>query len=168
MFKKEGDFMKKTVPLFLSLAAFACMNTGCFTILSSMAKSSSKSKVTIEEQIVVNRNGIRITAKEYDEKGSWYGPTVTFLIENNSYYSITVQARDVQVNGYTIDHIMSIDVAKGTKANDTLTLNSSDIEKNGIETVEYIKLKFHVFNSDTWSDIFDEPAQINTSAYKPA
>lgn len=92
---------------------------------------------------------------------------MTLLIENNTDKSITVQSRDTYINGYSVDAMMSVDVAPGKKANDELTFLKSDLKKCNITTIASIDLVFHVFDSETWKGIFDsELITIETSAAK--
>lgn len=127
--------------------------------------ASSPKDATIEEAVVVDQDGLRITVKGLDTTGGFMGPELKLLIENNSDRALTVQARDVSVNGLMITGTsLSCDVAPGKKANDSLVLFSSDLENSGIDTFASIEFKFHVFESDDWDTLFDTPAiQLETS-----
>ncbi len=121
-------------------------------------------EVTIEEQVVLDKNGIKITAKSLETKGI-FGPEIKLLIENNSDTNVTVQARNVSVNGYMVETMLSSDVAAGKKANDSLTFMSSDIDTAGITTIADMEFAFHVFDSVSWDTIFDsDTVRIETSA----
>ena len=85
---------------------------------------------------------------------SIFGPVVNFHIINNSDTDITVQARDVSVDGFMIDGMMSADVMAGKSTNTTLTFFDSTLQENGIDTLNNVELKLNVFNKDTWDDIF--------------
>lgn len=114
-----------------------------------------KAEITIERQVVFDQDGIIITATGIDLKGSFMGPEIKLLIENNSEKKLTVQARNVSVNGYMVDTSMSAEVSPGKKANDSLTITKSSIKECGIENIAYADFSFHIFNSDSWSDSFD-------------
>ncbi len=121
-------------------------------------------EVTIEEAVVFDQGGIKITAKSLDMTG-FFGPAIKLLVENDSSKSVTVQARNSSVNGYMVDNMMSVDVAAGKKANDTLTLAQSDLDAAGITTIADIEFSFHVFDADTWDDIINSDLiRIETSA----
>lgn len=131
---------------------------------SAPAGSSSAQEVTIEEAVLFEQGGVRITAKSYDAKGT-FGPGIKLLIENDSEKSVTVQARDCSVNGYMIETMLSSDVAPGKKANDSLTLSRSDLEAAGITTAAEIEFKFHIFDSESWETVCDSDViRIETSA----
>ena len=68
---------------------------------------------SIEEAVILDQNGIKVTAKNLED--SLYGPSVTLLIENDSGQDLTFQARNVSVNGYMVDSMFSCDVVNGKK-----------------------------------------------------
>ncbi len=126
--------------------------------------ASSTPEITIEEAVVFDQGGIRITAKSFNAKGI-FGPEIKLLIENDSSKAITVQSRNTLVNGYMVETMMSSDVGAGKKSNDTLTLMRSDLDTAGITTVADIELSFHIFDSSTWDTIYDsDMVRIETSA----
>lgn len=104
--------------------------------------------------VLVDQKGIKITytGTSYD---GWAGPSVNFLIENTTGKTYNVQARECSIDGYMINPIMSAEVASGKKANNHLTIMTSDMEKNGLTTIGTIELYFHIFASDDWNDSFD-------------
>ncbi|MDR0951952.1 MAG: hypothetical protein LBM18_03425 [Oscillospiraceae bacterium] len=108
---------------------------------------------SVSEQILVEQDGIRITLTGAED--TWLGLEWKLLVENNSDKSVTVQTRDVTVNGLMVDTMCSIDVAAGKKANDAVTFMSSDFEALNISVMKDVTIKFHVFDSDTWDTIFD-------------
>lgn len=120
-------------------------------------------EVCIEEQTLVDRDGIIITATKLDT--SWLGPEMQVRIENNSDTGITVQARKTSVNRFMLEPVFSCDVAAGKKATDTLTFSAEELEIRNIETIIEIELSFHVFDAETWDAIFDtEMVVVETSA----
>ncbi len=121
--------------------------------------------ITIEETVLVDESGVKITAKSLSVD-EIFGPSVKLLIENNSGKDLTFQCRDASVNGYMIGTMMSVDVVNGKKANDNLTFMSSDLESCGIETIADIEFSLHIFTSDSWDDFIDTPQiQLRTSAF---
>lgn len=119
----------------------------------------------ISETILMDSDGIKITAKSLDKSG-WMGPELKLLIENNTAQNLTVQARSVSVNGYMVGSSLSADVAAGKKANDELTLTASDLETSGIGTITDIEFSFHIFDSDTWDAYKDtDLVSVKTAAF---
>lgn len=126
--------------------------------------AETSTEVSIEESVIFDQDGIKITAKSLDMTG-FFGPEIKLLIENGSEKSVTVQSRNTSVNGYMIEPMLSADVAAGKKANDTLTLTQSDLDAAGITTIADIELSFHIFDSESWDTIIDsDPIRIETSA----
>ncbi len=172
--------MKKK--LFLCLMATTLILSGCSgsentsepseeTVSEETENPESETKteesitdITIEEQLLLEQDGIRVTATGIDTEGSFMGSELKLLIENESDKNITVQARNVSVNEYMVDTSMSADVASQKKINDALTFSESSLEECGISNIANIELSFHIFDSETWDTIFDsEIYHITTS-----
>lgn len=126
--------------------------------------SETMPDLSIEEQVIFDQDEIKITATGIDSEGSFMGSNLNLLIENNSDKNITVQARNVSVNGYMVDTSMSADVASQKKSNDSLTLSDSSLNECGIERIANLEFSFHIFDSETWDTIIDsEMMDIKTS-----
>ncbi len=119
----------------------------------------------VEEQTVLDQDGVRITVKELDMSDPIWGPELKLLIENDSAENITVQARNVSINGIVADCILSSDVAAGKKANDGISFMTDGLAIAGIEVIQSIELSFHIVNADSWDTILDsEQIVITTNA----
>ena len=88
-------------------------------------------EITINETILVDDAGVKITAKSLDVDGL-FGPEIKLLIENNSGEDLTFQSRNASVNGYMVETMMSVDVTNGKKANDTLIFLDYDLKASGM------------------------------------
>lgn len=127
-------------------------------------KDAKDTAESLEEQVVLDENGIKITAKGLDKDGL-LGPEVKLLIENESGKDVTVQARNVSVNGYMVEDIFSADVVNGKKANDELIIMANSLEKAGISTIADIEFSFHVSETHSFDSLFDSDLiQLKTSA----
>jgi hypothetical protein len=133
---------------------------------ASDVTSSKASETTISETVIFDERGIKVTAKELNMKGT-FGPELKLLIENDSGSDLTFQCRGASVNGYMVETMMSVDVANGKKANDSLTFSNSDIKLCGIDTIANLCFSLHIFDSNTW-DTFIDTAEIElrTSNYE--
>ena len=100
-------------------------------------------------------NGIKVVIKGLAEDDSIFGPSIVTYIENTGDKDVTVQTRDVSVNGFMVEAVFSCDVVAGKRAVDTITFMESDLEQNGITTIENVELSFHVFDFDDWETIVD-------------
>lgn len=105
--------------------------------------------------VVVDYNNIKIVEKGLSKADSFWGPGVILYIENNSDQDITVQVRDVSINGFMVDSMMSQDVVIGKKAVTDIQFISTDLEKNGITEINDVEFSFHIFNWDTFDTIYD-------------
>lgn len=129
----------------------------------TQAEEAKETEVTIDETVLVDEAGIKITAKSLETDGL-FGPEIKLLIENNSGKDLTFQCRNASVNGYMAENMMSVDVVDGKKANDSLTFLKSDLEACGIETIADMEFAFHIFDTSDWETYLDtDTIQIKTS-----
>jgi len=134
------------------------------TTAPSAEPATGPASVSVEQRVLLDQDGIVITLNSLDMDG-WLGPELKVLVENKRDNAVTVQTRDSSVNGVMVDAMFSCDVAPGKKANDEITLAWSYLEAASIQTIKDIELAFHVFEKDSWDDIFDsQPVVITTSA----
>lgn len=119
-----------------------------------LTKPASLERVTIEEKVLWDESGVKITAKSIDFDG-WRGPELKLLIENNTDTDLVVQNRCTSVNGYMVDSNMSVSVAAGKKANDCLNIYQDSLDLYGIETIADISTSFHVFSYDDRDTRYD-------------
>ena len=129
---------------------------------SEQSSTSVTSKATITEAVLVDEAGVKITAKSLEE--SFMGTELKILIENNSGKDLMFQTRDSSVNGYMIDTYFSADVTDGKKANESITIMSSELSACGISDIADIELYFYIATSEDWKTYLEtEPIQIRTS-----
>lgn len=102
---------------------------------------------------VYNEGDVNVVVKGLGD--SWMGPNIVVYIYNGSGKDICVQARDVSINGFMVESIFSSEVVAGKHSIDTISFLSSDLEKNGIETIDEVELSFHIFDNATWNTIKD-------------
>lgn len=131
---------------------------------SSAAQPAAPAAATIEEQVLYEKDGLRITAKSL-ELGGLFGPELKVLVENDGAQNVTIQVRRVSINGYMADSSFSCDVAAGKKVNDEVSFMDSTLEACGIETITDIELSFHVFTTEGWDTVDDSDLiHLQTSA----
>ena len=171
----------KYIALVLCFTLFAMMALGSGSSSSSEKKdvvSSSDSEEkdestsdeqgtstpTIEESVLIDENGIKITAKEYVADSIW-GDGVKLLIENSSDKDYTVGCDALIVNDYMITDLFASEIAAGKNANETMYLSSSELKAAGIDSVGKIEMYFHAYDSE-WNYLFqNEYTEIQTSEY---
>lgn len=131
---------------------------------NAAAEKSEGVDVSIEEQVLVDQDGIKITALEYVKDSIW-GDGIKVLIENETDKDVMVGCNALIVNDYMINDLFASDVAAGKKSNETIYLSSSELKAAGIDTVGRIEIYFHVYDTDSYDKIFDSDCvTIETSA----
>ncbi len=119
---------------------------------------------TITETVLVDQDGLKITALELAEDPIW-GIELKLLIENNSNQNMNIQCQSLVINNYMMTDLFSASVAAGKKSNEAVTFYSSSLEAAGIETIAEIDVSFYVFD-DNYMTLFDTAEiQLPTSAY---
>lgn len=121
---------------------------------SSETTAGSSSDITIEEQVLFEKDGLKVTATEYVVDSFW-GDGIKLLIENNGASDIGIGCTALIVNDYMISDLFSTTVAAGKKANETLYLSNSGLQAAGIENVGKVEVYFHTFDSDSYMTISD-------------
>ena len=121
-------------------------------------------EVTIAETVLYEAEGVKVTATGYEE--GWMGPEVKILVDNTSSKNVLVTAESVSVNGYMMSYAsLYADVAAGKKANESLTIMTSQLNQAGIETVAEIAFRIDISDADTWDTLAtSELIALNTSA----
>ena len=130
-------------------------------ILETQTESTS---VKIEETLLIDESGIKITAKSLDfSRGS--GPALNVLIENNSGSDLTVQCRNSSVNGYMVDTLMSENVSNGKKSNTSIIFQEGSLETCNISTIADMEFSFIAFGpSITERYLENTKVRLKTSA----
>ncbi|MBQ8260973.1 MAG: hypothetical protein IJZ00_01685 [Lachnospiraceae bacterium] len=125
----------------------------------------SVAPVTIEEQVLVDQDGILIKATEYVVDDIW-GDGIKLYIENNSDKTVTISCVALIVNNFMITDLFVSEVSPGNRANEVMNLSNSQLEAAGIESVGQVEIYFHVYDSTTYDTVFDsECITIQTSEY---
>lgn len=168
--------MKKILSLLIVAALFISLSACGSTSKDNLQKPSDISNsgetqidtkregVSISETVLVDEADVKVTAKSLENSGI-FGPEIKLLVENNSSKDLTFQCRNASVNGYMIETMMSIEVASGKKANDSLTFMKSDLEASGIETIADMEFSLHIFTTEDWEGYLDTSLiQLKTTA----
>ena len=101
---------------------------------------------------ILNQDGVRVVAK-YVEEDTFWGKSILLYLENNSPKNVTVSIDNMSINGYMVTPYFSSSIYSGKKAINDISLLSTDLEANGITSVDDVELSFRVYDSDTYEDI---------------
>lgn len=120
---------------------------------------------TIESTVLVDQDGIVITAQELVEDSIW-GTGIKLLIENNSSENQVIQCDYAVVNNFMMTSLLfSADVAAGKKANETLYFSDTAMEGANISTITDMSFVFYSMNPNTYQRGFTtEEVSLSTSA----
>lgn len=114
-----------------------------------------------EGVLVLDEKGIKMVIKKVNSSDSFWGTDVYVYIENNSDQDITIQSRDVSINGFMVSPIFSSDIVAGKKAFDSITFFENDLVENEITSIDNMELSFHIFESNGWNTILDtQPIEV--------
>lgn len=119
---------------------------------TSNDSGSSDEEVTIAETVLYEAEGIKVTAKSLAD--GLLGTEVKLLIENDSSKNILITSSSVSANGYMMPTAaLYAEVAAGKKANESLTLMSSELDQCGIETLAEMQFYLQIQDPETWETI---------------
>ncbi len=125
----------------------------------------ASSSVTIEEQVLFEKDGLKVTATEYVVDSIW-GDGIKLLIENDGTTDVGLGCTALIVNDYMITDLFSTTIAAGKKSYETLNLSSSGLKAAGIENVGKIEIYFHTFDTESYMPISNiDCVTIKTSAF---
>ena len=125
---------------------------------------NSSATPTIEETVLIDQDGIKITATEYTTDSIW-GDGIALLLENNTENDYTIGCDALIVNDYMISDLFVSDIAAGKKSNETMYISSSELKAAGIDTVGQIEMYFHAFDDNIDYLFQNEYTVIQTSDY---
>lgn len=116
---------------------------------TTQAAEPKAADTTIEEQVIFDMDGVKMTALSY-QTGGWTGDSIKVLIENNSGKKVGVGCDALIVNDYMISTLFSSIIEDGMKANETVDLYNSQLSAAGIAIVGKVEVKFHLFDPDSY------------------
>lgn len=109
----------------------------------------AKDGLSVAETVLYDADGIVVTATGYEE--GWTGPEIKILVENNSEKNVLVTTASVSVNGYMMPYAsLYAEVAAGKKANESLSIMSSELEQSGIDTLAELQFYLQIQDPETW------------------
>jgi len=110
-------------------------------------------KITVDEQIIVDQDGIVITVKSFENDES-HGPTFILQIENTTDKDLIMNSDLTTVNGITVDTMLACDVMAGDIVEEDLYINKYDLDISGITTIKDVEISFSAYDMATYTIIF--------------
>lgn len=122
--------------------------------LPTSASGSYEQPIPDEGQELYNQNGFRIVGKYVEEDTLW-GAGMVLFVENTSGSDILLTSSSMSINGFMVTPYFSTQVNDGRVALTSITILSTDLEANGIETVENIELSFTGIDPASFTTVFE-------------
>ena len=130
--------------------------------------SSNINGVTIDETVLVDENGIKMTAKslgEYKTEDYWAEYALNVEVQNTTDKTVMVGYNHSSVNSYMVQIDLSMEVAPGETKNVPAIFNEAEMENCGIETIADMEFDITVSDSATGEMLVEtDPLTIRTSA----
>ena len=121
--------------------------------------------VTIEKQVLVDQNGIVISALEYvyDADGK---EGIMLSVTNNTDSTISIYTDTIIVDNYAISSYFMEDVAAGETVNSMLEFELFDLDPAFVGAVEQVELALVVYDTNSCDEVLTtDLINIQTSAY---
>ena len=119
---------------------------------SNNAQENDTVEITVAETVLYEADGVKVTATGYED--GWMGPEIKILVENDSSKNVLVTSASVSANGYMMPSAaLYAEVAAGKKANETLTIMSSELDQSGIEMLAELQFYLQIQDPETWETI---------------
>ena len=129
--------------------------------VTTNADKNFKQEIDRTGTLAVDEKDVKIYVKKVDSEESFWGADVYLMVENNTGKDISVYVEDVSINGFMVEPIYASSIRKNKVSFDSITFLESDLEDNGIKTIENIELRFKVVNDKNYSNILKtEPIKI--------
>ena len=127
------------------------------------APTQPQSDVTLENQVVYDKDGVRITVTGLEED-TWTGTKVWMMLENNTDRNLLLTGDVFVVNGITVQAYLYAEVAAGMKANDALELFTDVLDASQIEKIATIQsYDARIVDSDSLDTVAKVPLSLETS-----
>lgn len=102
--------------------------------------------------VLYHQDGILITAQLPDSRPSSDG--IRLVIQNSTGRDFTVYAQNIVANGYVLeDSWLYCSVERGHTAETYFTLEQSDLDRAGIETVQQLSVELVVYDADDYDTL---------------
>lgn len=119
----------------------------------------------IEETVLLDHDGIKVTALEYVVDEFW-GDQISLLVENSGDKTIAVSCENLIVNDYMCYGLLSTDVEPGGEAYDTVDIPYEDLSKYGISNIGKIEIQMEIYDPNSYETIYTgDMIEIRTSLY---
>lgn len=121
-------------------------------------------KGTIEETVLVDESGVKVTATSLEYEGG--GALLGLKFENNTDQPLEASVSDCSINGYMYDSYCWIEAESGQTGEDSIYLSANRLYQMGVTDIAEITMGIELSNPDTNDDYLTvDPVTIQTSLY---
>lgn len=122
--------------------------------LSTTADGSYEQPLPDDGMELYNENGIRIVGRYVEENTLW-GAGVVLFVENTGDEDLVLSCESLSINGFMITPLYAQRINGGRVALSSITVLSSDLEENGIQTVEDVEMVFKGLDPESYQTLFE-------------
>ncbi|MDR1753519.1 MAG: hypothetical protein LBR74_01250 [Eubacterium sp.] len=109
-------------------------------------------------EVLYEENGLRVVLQGVESESSLMGTDVLVYVENLSSSDLTVQTRNVSVNGFMIEPVFSCEVVSGKRAYSAITLLQAFLDENNITNIDEMEFALHIFDTHTMATVAETDA----------
>jgi hypothetical protein len=118
-------------------------------IASTAPETTATTEAPVAIEIFSNEQALfTITSNPYED-GFW-GQLINVHLENTTDTTLMFALENVSVNGYMVNALFATEVAAGKQANTSITIFDTELENNGITTIENIEFTLRIYDSNNW------------------
>lgn len=103
---------------------------------------------TAESKVLLDRNGVRITALGYDPDGM-LGARIPLRVENESDRDVAVQAEWGALNGCMMDALCYMEADAGQTVEDSVLFISTEVQRAGADPAGQVTLQLNVLDQES-------------------
>ena len=156
--------MKKLLAIFmvltLLLSLVACSGT---TVDSEDEEEQKAKKITIEETVICDQNGIKVTATKLSFKEGKSKATLEFEIENTGDSTVIISSDFICINDICMEDALWCEVESGESATEKVVF--TDLDEIDISVIQTIELQIHASDPESYDLLFtSSPVTLETSA----
>lgn len=159
--------MNRLAVVLLAIGLLVATGCGGPTPGATGGEISGYAEVTVDPQVILERDGLAVTALSLALSGVW-GPRLKILVENSGNRSVILEVRDLAINDVVVDDLFYCEVEAGKRVNDEIIFIATDLEAAGIEVIQKIEFTFHVCDAGTWDTLFDSGMITLTTSADPS
>lgn len=102
------------------------------------------------DTVIVDNDSATVIVTDYDPNSIW-GYTANLYLVNKTDKELMFSVDEASINGFMSDPFWATSVDGNKVAFSSLSWSSSDLESNGITSVEEIEMKLKIYDANDWS-----------------